>query len=47
MKDIIICNCCKREFYDTYNLLCLGTFKMCLACANKADISGELNQNHE
>ena len=41
------CKECKKEFYDTYNLLALGTFKMCLLCCNNNNIVGELNKNHE
>ena len=43
LRETLVCEKCDKEFWDSYNLLCIGTFKMCLLCANKNDISGELN----
>jgi len=43
LRETLVCEKCNKEFWDSYNLLCISTFKQCLLCANKNDISGELN----
>jgi hypothetical protein len=39
MREIIECPKCKKEFYDSWNLVCFGALNMCLLCANKMNIS--------
>lgn len=44
-----ICKGCNETFFDSFNLICLGTFDYCLKCTNqyvkKEEIERKLNQS--
>ncbi len=46
LRDTVICKGCKLEFYDSFNLVCLGALDFCLKCANENVNKEDISKTH-